>query len=127
MWDAWVHERDIAIPLGLEPTVEPDEVRTCLHYAATLGRAMAIGTGSTEVGAVEIAVTDPADRFVVEAGPSQVRVHAGEASAGCRVVEADAVTLLEVLSRRDAEWPEPPEVAWLSAGLAEAFDEPSVT
>ena len=54
-----------------------------------------------------------------------MRVHAGAAAIEGRDVEADAVTLLEVLSRRDAGWPEPPAVAWLSAGLAEVFDEPS--
>ena len=25
LWDAWVHERDIALPLGRTPDVEPDD------------------------------------------------------------------------------------------------------
>ena len=125
LWDAWVHERDIMLPLGLEPTVAADEVRTCLRYAAALGRALALCAGSTESGAVEISVTGPDDRFVVQVGPEQVRVHGDEAPADSLAVQAEAVALLEVLSRRDVGWPEPPAVAWLSAGLAEVFDEPS--
>ena len=27
LWDSWIHERDIAIPLGSEPAVDEDEVR----------------------------------------------------------------------------------------------------
>src|SRR4051812_17705881 len=34
LWDSWVHERDIALPLGLDMPVEPDEVISCLRYAA---------------------------------------------------------------------------------------------
>jgi len=125
LWDAWVHERDIMLPLGLEPVVEADEVRTCLHYAAALGRAFALSAGSKESGAVEITVTGPDDHFVVQVGPDQVRVHGEAPPADAPTVEADAVLLLETLSRRDVGWSEPSAVAWLSAGLAEVFDQPS--
>jgi uncharacterized protein (TIGR03083 family) len=37
LWDGWIHERDILLPLGLPPVDEPDEVRACLEYAAALG------------------------------------------------------------------------------------------
>ena len=43
LWDCWVHERDIALPLGLAPAVEPDEVRSCLRYAAAVSPALAMG------------------------------------------------------------------------------------
>ena len=26
LWDAWVHERDILLPLGMVPAEEPDEI-----------------------------------------------------------------------------------------------------
>ena len=32
LWDAWIHERDIVLPLGLDPVVEDDEVAACLLY-----------------------------------------------------------------------------------------------
>lgn len=40
LWDAWIHERDIVVPLGLQPVVEADEVRACLRYVAGLGPAL---------------------------------------------------------------------------------------
>lgn len=123
LWDAWVHERDIVLPLGLDPHDDPAEVLTSLRYGAALGRAIALCIGTGEAGRVAIEVTGIPDRFVVDAGPDQVRVHTGPAPDGAPSVRADAVELLEVLSRRDVGWPEPPEVAWLTAGLAQAFDQ----
>ncbi len=37
LWDGWVHERDIVLPLALAPVEEADEVTACLLYAAILG------------------------------------------------------------------------------------------
>src|SRR5829696_2051893 len=34
LWDSWIHERDIVIPLDITPVLEEDEVRSCLRYAA---------------------------------------------------------------------------------------------
>ncbi len=34
LWDCWVHERDVALPLGLVPPVEADEVAASMRYAA---------------------------------------------------------------------------------------------
>jgi uncharacterized protein (TIGR03083 family) len=36
LWDSWVHERDILVPLGIEQVVEPDEVAASLAHAAAL-------------------------------------------------------------------------------------------
>src|SRR5205807_10268214 len=47
LWDCWVHERDVAQPLGLTPPTEPDEVGSRVRYAAALRPALAIGTGPT--------------------------------------------------------------------------------
>jgi uncharacterized protein (TIGR03083 family) len=125
LWDSWVHERDIVVPLGLDPHEDADEVRTSLRYGAALGRAFAICVGAHEQGSVAIEVTGIPDRFVVEAGADQVRVHAGTPPEGARSVRMDAVELLELVSRRDIGSPEPPEVAWLTAGLATVFDQGS--
>ena len=47
LWDSWVHERDMLIPLGLDPVVDDAEMEACLVYAAALGPAFHASTGST--------------------------------------------------------------------------------
>ena len=32
LWDAWIHERDVLLPLGVSPTEEPDEVAALLDW-----------------------------------------------------------------------------------------------
>lgn len=124
LWDAWVHERDILLPLGQAPVVDATEVLAGLRYSAALGRALRLEQGSTEHGAVELRGHDPAVRVVVEVGGSRaVRVHDGPAPAHAARVDADAATLLDMLSRRAVGGPVPPAIEWLTEGLAEAFDQ----
>jgi uncharacterized protein (TIGR03083 family) len=125
LWDSWVHERDILLPLGRASVVDPDEVRHCLRYGAGLGRAFALCRGSTEQGAIELEVTGPDDRVVVVVDGDVVRIHTGPAPDGARVVRGDAVALVEALSIRPVDGAVPDGVAWLTAGLAQAFDQPS--
>lgn len=125
LWDSWVHERDILLPLGRSPVVEAEEVLACLRYSAALGRAFMLSRGSTEAGAVELVVRAPADRLVVVVEDDAVLVHAEAAPEGARVLHADAVVLVEMLSMRHVGRPVPAEVSWLTAGLAEAFDQPA--
>jgi uncharacterized protein (TIGR03083 family) len=123
LWDAWVHERDIALPLGKTPVEDPIEVLTCLRYAAALGRAFVLQQGGTGEGSAEIEVQAPDARIVVEAGPDDVRVHDGSAPDGAHRVELPGVLLLEMLSMRDVGQPVPDGVRWLTAGLATVFDQ----
>ena len=37
LWDSWIHERDVLLPLGVDPVEEPDEVTGCLTYASAIG------------------------------------------------------------------------------------------
>ena len=46
LWDSWVHERDILLPLGLAPEHHDDEVAASLRYAAALGPAFALSRGA---------------------------------------------------------------------------------
>jgi uncharacterized protein (TIGR03083 family) len=46
LWDAWVHERDILLPLGVAPEEEADEITACLRYVAALAPAFAISRGT---------------------------------------------------------------------------------
>jgi uncharacterized protein (TIGR03083 family) len=126
LWDSWVHERDILLPLGRVPVEDDREVLTCLRYAAALGQALAIGQGGTAGGSAVLEVTEPDARIVVSAEGDQVRVHEGAAPDGARVGRLSAIPLLEMLSRRDAGQPEPEVIGWLAAGLASVFDEAEV-
>ena len=125
LWDAWVHERDVVLPLGLTPVEEDDEVTGCLAYAAALGPAFAVTRGETRRGTLAVRATDPDVRLVVEAGESVV-VRSGDAPAGAPYLTGPAVELVEALSfRAPLPCPAPEADAWLLAGLAEIFDRPA--
>jgi uncharacterized protein (TIGR03083 family) len=122
LWDGWVHERDIALPLGLTPAEEPDEVLAALRYAAALGPAFAVSTTPGRRGTLVIEAQAPDATVVVEVDGA-VRVGGGPAPAGAPVLAGPAVTLLEALSIRV---PFPAELdrddAWLLTGVAEVFE-----
>ena len=122
LWDSWIHERDIVLPLGLVPVEEPDEIAGCLAYGAALGPALSVAGGATRQGAITVEATNPDLHFVVEVGETVV-VRAGEASADALCLTGPAVGLIEALSFRG---PLPCPVAdddqWLIGGLAEVFD-----
>jgi uncharacterized protein (TIGR03083 family) len=122
LWDSWIHERDIVLPLGLAPVEEPDEIAACLGYGAALGPALSVAGGATRQGAISVEATNPDLQFVVEVGESVV-VRAGEAPADALRLTGPAVGLIEALSFRG---PLPCPVAdddqWLIGGLAEVFD-----
>jgi uncharacterized protein (TIGR03083 family) len=126
LWDCWVHERDVAIPLGRTAEEDPSEILTCLRYAAALGQAFEVGLGRGGGGAAVLEVTDPDARIVVTAGGEQVCIHDGDAPADAHVVRLAAVPALEMLSRRDAGCAVPDTITWLSAGLAAVFDQDEV-
>lgn len=126
LWDAWIHERDIVLPLGLTPVHEPDEVRASLEYAVGLGPAFLATSGRAErTGALAVVATDPEVRLAVEVGDVVV-VRPGDAPAGTPCLEGPAVDLVEALSFRG---PFPRELAaedrWLLGGLGEVFDQVS--
>jgi uncharacterized protein (TIGR03083 family) len=123
LWDSWVHERDILVPLGREPVEDEREVLTCLRYAAGLGQAFEIGRAGGVGGTAVLEVTDPEARIVVSVDPDQVRVHDGGAPADAQTARLAGVPLLEMLSRREAGEPEPDVVRWLAAGVAVVFDQ----
>ena len=122
LWDAWTHERDIVLALGMTQTIEPDEVAGSLYYSAAIGPALAASKGSTRSGDLAVAATDPSIAFTVRAGPT-VTVTSAPAQNGAAVLEGDAVALVEGLTFRA------PLVhglaasdLWLLGGLDEVFD-----
>ncbi|HYB16637.1 MAG TPA: maleylpyruvate isomerase N-terminal domain-containing protein [Streptosporangiaceae bacterium] len=122
LWDAWVHERDITLGVGLVPAVQADEVDAALRCAAALGPAFGILLG--DLGDQRLAATvttqDPAIGFTIKAGRA-VRVTADIAPAVPVAVHGCAVDVLEGLSLRAPLHLEP-EWQWLTAGLTHAFE-----
>lgn len=124
LWDSWVHERDVLVPLGLAPEPEADEVAACLRYVAALGPALALNRGAAGSGVLAIDATGPDVVVVVDIG-EQVVVRAGAAGAPTAELRlaGDAVELLEALSvRRPLSQLIPAESAWMLRGLSDTFD-----
>jgi uncharacterized protein (TIGR03083 family) len=126
LWDAWVHERDILLPLGRTPVEDADEVRTCLRYGAALGTAFALCAGGAPSTPVALSVHDPDLDLVVTVDGDVVRVHDGPPPADAALGGGPAVEVLEMLSTRDVGTRPPPAVERLTAGLRTAFDQPSL-
>jgi uncharacterized protein (TIGR03083 family) len=126
LWDSWVHERDVLLPLGRPAVVDDDEVRGSLRYVAALGPAFAVATGPEgRAGAYVVDTTDPEERFVVEVGTT-VRLHDGDAPDGALHLRGPALELLEALSiRGPLEMAVADDQVWMLGGLARAFRQPA--
>lgn len=123
LWDAWVHERDVALPLGLVPAEEPDEIAASLRYVAALNPVFAVMSGTATDATLVLETTEPDVRVVVSVTGDSVRVHDGEASGDAVVLRGDAVELTEMLSARlplDRDVPE--DRSWLVRSLADVFE-----
>ncbi len=122
LWDSWIHERDIVLPLGRTPVEEHDEIAANLRYVAALSPAFALNAGSVERGTLAVDVTEPDVSFVVEVD-DRVSVRDGhDVTADVRFT-GNAVELLEALSFRcPLEQVVPDESAWMLRGLADTFD-----
>jgi len=116
LWDAWIHERDILLPLGVVPAREPEEVRAALRYAASLGPAFALGNEISKKASLRVTVADPADDFVVVVS-DEVDVRSADRN-GDVSLSGDAVALVESLSlRQPFEQHVPDEFSWMFRGL----------
>ena len=122
LWDSWLHERDIVLPLGRTHVAEPDEIASCLIYSAAVGPSFRIGDAGTVPSALAVVATDPDVHFTLEVGDA-VRVRHESASAPMPCLRGDAVELTEALSIR-APFPAdaPPEWHQLVRNLATVFD-----
>jgi uncharacterized protein (TIGR03083 family) len=121
LWDSWIHERDILVPLGITPAVEDDEVAASLRYVAALTPAFGICAGETRTGT--FAIDAGGVQSVVDIGDA-VHVRTGAPEPGVDLVlRGDPLALLEQLSFR-APWTfdVPAHDAWMLDGLAHTFD-----
>lgn len=121
LWDCWIHERDIAIPLAITPDVEADELRSCLQYAAAVSPVLGLGLGRATKCTVAVEASNPAIRFVLDVDES---VSLRDEPAGeWPCLRGDALELTEALSLR-TRLPSSTPPAWtrLLSGLESAFD-----
>jgi uncharacterized protein (TIGR03083 family) len=123
LWDAWVHERDVALPLGLPVAQEPDEVRACLVYAAAISPALGFAVGLELAGSLAIAADEPATSFAIDVTDSVAVTLDVEPAAGVPTLRGPAVELAEALSMR-TPLPASAPAEWvrLRNGLGTAFD-----
>ncbi|HVC68838.1 MAG TPA: maleylpyruvate isomerase N-terminal domain-containing protein [Acidimicrobiales bacterium] len=122
LWDAWIHERDIMLPLGLVPVEEADEVTGSLLYAAILGPALMAASGRRLSGKLAIRADRPTINFVVDVGVSVVARPPAAADADAWQLTGSAVSLVEGLSARMALSHDlPADDSWLVDGLGKAF------
>lgn len=122
LWDAWVHERDIVLPLRLSQEVAPDEVEATLRYVAAIGPALRAGSPGAPVGTLAVMATEPDTSFTVEVG-SCVVVREGSPPGGpVPCLRGEAVELIDALSLR-APLPADAPGEWrqLLQGLVDAF------
>jgi uncharacterized protein (TIGR03083 family) len=121
LWDSWIHERDIALPLGRTPDEEPDEVIASLRYVAALTPALALASDASGVGGFDVVASGPAAAFHVAISAGVV-VTTGTSGSDFELA-GDAADLVEALSfRRSLEQTIPPNLAWAFGGLGAAFD-----
>jgi uncharacterized protein (TIGR03083 family) len=121
LWDSWVHERDVLLPLGIAPEEEADEIAAALRYGAALAPGFAVSRGASDRGTLAVATTAPHTAFVVEV-TDQVHVRAGSATADLTLT-GDAVELLEAFSiRTPLAQVVPANCKWMIDGLARIFD-----
>lgn len=122
LWDAWVHERDVVLPLGLIPVEEGDEVLACLRQAAAINAAFAVMAGDANPTTLVLESTDP-DAHIVITVDGAVHVDATDTSRDPVVLRGRAVDLVEMLSTRvPFEQSVAPDKQWLLSGLADVFE-----
>lgn len=123
LWDCWVHERDVALPLGLPLTEDPDEVLAGLRFVAGLGAGFALTAGVARPPAsLVIEATDPDACVVVEVS-DHVEVHDQPPADPTVTLRGDAVDLVEALScRAPLDQPVAPEHEWLVGYLGQLFE-----
>jgi uncharacterized protein (TIGR03083 family) len=123
LWDAWIHERDIALPLGLPVVEAPDEIAGSLIYIVALGPAFLATQETGRAGTLEVRASDPDVRVVVEIG-TNIRLHDGPCGDEAVSLTGDAVELLEALSFRA---PLAVDLAdddrWVLGNLGQVFDQ----
>lgn len=124
LWDSWIHERDVLLPLGIPAIEEDDEVLASLRYVVGLSPSLALtqlGDDEAPSGAVQINTTNPEATLLVRVNGRVTVTDDGE--DGVPSISGDAVEMLETLSfRRPWDITVSADVSWMFGGLTRAFD-----
>lgn len=122
LWDCWIHERDVAIPLGIDVEHHDDEIAACLRYAAAISPGLALGNSTIAPGVFTVRATSPDVRFTLDITKS-VAIKNINSDSPVALLEGSSVDLIEALSLRAQLAPDAP-TEWheLLAGLTRAFD-----
>ena len=122
LWDSWIHERDIALPLGISSPVFEDEVAASLRYVCALSAAFLVLSRSGATGKISLKSSNPSLEFTVIFN-EEVAIHNWPLEPSEATLVGDSVELLEALSYRT---PMPNELpsGWreILGGLAAVFD-----
>ncbi|WP_433287096.1 maleylpyruvate isomerase family mycothiol-dependent enzyme [Pseudonocardia sp. CA-142604] len=110
-WDAWLHERDIAIPFGVDTRSSDDELRLMAAYALQLATAF----GGEHLRASLSLRGGPDVAYHINGDPDDISVAAGT-SRPPDVVEGDLGAVLDSLAGRG---PEPAAVLTGPADIVE--------
>ncbi|WP_329109003.1 maleylpyruvate isomerase family mycothiol-dependent enzyme [Micromonospora sp. NBC_01699] len=54
LWDAWIHERDVALALGVEPESKPEDFPMITMYGLLIAAGVAAGTGNPQSVTLEL-------------------------------------------------------------------------
>lgn len=123
LWDAWVHERDVTLPLDLVPAAEPDEIALALRYAAALSPVFAVMSNAAKEATLILEATAPDVRVVVTVTGDSVHVSDGGGAPDAVVLRGSAVELTEMLSARfPVRGDVPADRLWLVRSLADVFE-----
>lgn len=121
LWDSWIHERDVLLPLGLDVAEEPDEIESCLRYASALAPAFSVVMDDGASTTFSVSVIEPTVSFDVTVGDS-VAITSGATTE--LVATGGAVELLEAVSQRVQYSSGTPEVIQRAFdGLGRVFDQ----
>ncbi len=128
LWDSWVHERDVMVPLGRRAVEDPHEIAAALRYVAALSPAFAVSAGRSRPATMLVEAVDPDVVFRVVVDGDGVDVVAGSGPGAFDAhLSGGAVDLLEALSRRRplgaGVRERADDASWLIDGLAEVFDQ----
>jgi len=104
-WDSWVHERDILVPQGLEPTVEPDEAFVAawysLFFGCVQGGQVGDADGPEEAIVGEVVFAEMPERSIRVRVGDRVRLDAASASgAGEAATVLPAVAFVDAFTQR---------------------------
>jgi uncharacterized protein (TIGR03083 family) len=124
LWDSWIHERDVALPLGIEHVEVADEVAASLRYAAVIGPALRMSASPPAPGTYGVVASDPETAFTIEIDDT-ILVREAEPPPSAPCLRGPAVALVDGLSVR-LPLPEHIPRAWrdLASELATVFDMP---